>query len=1419
MKKIAIALIAALGLSLGVAPSTHAENWAKYNVVLDPGHGGSDPGAEGPSAPHEATLALRCGLAIRNRLVNDLGARVNMSRTTDASVSLTARREMKATYDPYIFCSIHLNAFNKVAKGTETLYTNTTGNSSLLAHKVQPRLIEYFGKVSGFTPTNRGVKIQSLAVCRSYPGVPAILTEGLFVDNSTEWSIINAESKQGFKMWVEGHLMGFYDRLKLLSGTITNPNGSAPAADTTKPSIARCTTVQIDANQFYVYAYATDNVGVSRVSFPTWVPGLGQVGNDATWHNGSSGSWTVNGKTYNWRVAINKSSHSNNNGPYATHVYAYDAAGNSTSADASGFTFDLTKPTIARATVVQADANNFKAYAYATDNVKVTRVQFPSWTDNGGQDDLVWHEGTSGSYTINGQTYNWTATIAKSSHKNENGPYFTHVYAYDAANNSTSGNAGTFTFDTTSPAIERTVAVDNDDASFYVYSYATDNVKVTRARFPTWLPNAGQVGDNAIWHEGELGNWAVEGKAYNCRCLIKKADHSNSNGPYTIHVYVYDAAGNKGHNEPTSSASYTFGQGGSSSGGSTTTTVDNIDKLEEVWNFSQISGKTANWITNGSQVTQDMAFKDGKLYVVHRNGANTDNKIYIVDAYTGAKLGELPTSTCTAGTYLISSIENFGGKIVACNLAGGGASPLIVYAWDNDTSEPSVLLSTTSHNNVRAGDAMSVSGNMTNGKIWFAGAGSNDTPNSDAYYFTVTNGVASTTPTVINLKKADGTTAYTATNSATPNVAVADDNTIWVSSKDHKAAHFGTNGVFKEELAVSAIHGTDIEFFTLGSKKYAVATDYLCKTATTISEGVFDLFNITDGISAATKVGSYPSAGLGTTRNTSFRSTVNTYVDDTYVHAWVLIPMQGAAYYRFKHTTVTEAPAPTNSPELSVNPTAAAFDAEVGKTTSATITVNGSNLTGDITLTLEGTNANMFTISSSKIAQATAHGDITITYTPTAAGNHSATLTIKSTDAKDKSVTLSGHAYVVDVPDTFDDNIKEMSEGWIYSTNKGNTADAPWLNVTLTDNYTRDIAVNGDHLYVLNMKQWGAPSINILNAYTGEKIGTMSVEGIAGGRATLAAIDMLGDKLIGVNAVNTTQSKHTLTFYKWDSEAAAPSVWATASPDVIIGDQMSVTGNMTNGAIYLVSTGVEEQEVTDANGTVTETPPTYPTIYKYTISNGSVNTTPTIITLSDMIGVQNGNASVAVAADGSYWVDGKDIVPTHFDSKGTIIETLDQELLGTGKREGATAVELIAFGEKTYLSAATYVDGTNTLANGAIAMVNLTNGNDLATNVGTYPNNGFGTTRNTQFVNALAHSTSDNGHTLNIWGVVAGQGIAYYKYEADSIVTGVDDIVVTPEEQPIEWYNLQGVRVDGENMVPGIYIRRQGNDVKKILMK
>ena len=118
-------------------------------------------------------------------------------------------------------------------------------------------------------------------------------------------------------------------------------------------------------------------------------------------------------------------------------------------------TSDKTGPAITNAKVTNVDSTGYTVTCTVTDASGVNRVQFPTWTEKNGQDDLLsgWEVSPKASGTRNGDTF--TFRVKTSDHNNESGVYHTHIYAYD---NSYRGNcAGAVTLTATVPV--PTVAV------------------------------------------------------------------------------------------------------------------------------------------------------------------------------------------------------------------------------------------------------------------------------------------------------------------------------------------------------------------------------------------------------------------------------------------------------------------------------------------------------------------------------------------------------------------------------------------------------------------------------------------------------------------------------------------------------------------------------------------------------------------------------------------------------------------------------------------------------------------------------------------------------------------------------------------------------------------------------------------------
>lgn len=151
---------------------------AGKKVALDPGHGiddvGFDSGAIG-NGLQEAEQVLIQAQVIQQYLV-ERGATV---RVINDRLSLTQIGAQGNNSD--LFVSLHLNSFNKSARGHEVLVeTQGTAADLKLATVINNELSKEFPEIP-----DRGVKKQSLAVLRGLsPKVPGVLVESFFIDSA-----------------------------------------------------------------------------------------------------------------------------------------------------------------------------------------------------------------------------------------------------------------------------------------------------------------------------------------------------------------------------------------------------------------------------------------------------------------------------------------------------------------------------------------------------------------------------------------------------------------------------------------------------------------------------------------------------------------------------------------------------------------------------------------------------------------------------------------------------------------------------------------------------------------------------------------------------------------------------------------------------------------------------------------------------------------------------------------------------------------------------------------------------------------------------------------------------------------------------------------------------------------------------------
>ncbi|MEC5423965.1 N-acetylmuramoyl-L-alanine amidase [Virgibacillus sp. C22-A2] len=185
-------------------------------LYLDPGHGGSDPGAQGNGLVEKAVV-LDIALRIRRILTeNYKDVVVKMSRTDDSTKSLQQRTNEANSWGATYYFSIHCNAFNGSAHGYEDYIHSSLSDASQTAgyrnsiHTEISRIYQL---------NNRGKKKGNFHVLRE-TSMAAMLTENGFIDNEQDAALMQEPS------WRErvalGHVNGLAKAFNLQSKTEPN---------------------------------------------------------------------------------------------------------------------------------------------------------------------------------------------------------------------------------------------------------------------------------------------------------------------------------------------------------------------------------------------------------------------------------------------------------------------------------------------------------------------------------------------------------------------------------------------------------------------------------------------------------------------------------------------------------------------------------------------------------------------------------------------------------------------------------------------------------------------------------------------------------------------------------------------------------------------------------------------------------------------------------------------------------------------------------------------------------------------------------------------------------------------------------------------------------------------------------------------
>ena len=165
------------------------ENPYKYSAVLDPGHGGVDPGTEAYDKSFwEKDVTLKITKEIRPELIFN-GCEAFLSREEDTTIRLEEIVQYSEEKKPDIFASIHINAYDKSSKykGLSVYYSKKSTmskESELLAGFIQKNIISTDGW------NDREVKAEDFYVTRN-SSVPAVLLECGFATNPDDVARLN----------------------------------------------------------------------------------------------------------------------------------------------------------------------------------------------------------------------------------------------------------------------------------------------------------------------------------------------------------------------------------------------------------------------------------------------------------------------------------------------------------------------------------------------------------------------------------------------------------------------------------------------------------------------------------------------------------------------------------------------------------------------------------------------------------------------------------------------------------------------------------------------------------------------------------------------------------------------------------------------------------------------------------------------------------------------------------------------------------------------------------------------------------------------------------------------------------------------------------------------------------------------------
>ncbi len=192
-------LVRLLLFSVLLFPVTVGAQKTRVSILIDPGHGGSDPGHLSANADHmqekelNLLIAQKLGYYLSQNLQN---IDVTYTRSSDESITLDARVDQANTANVDIFISVHCNASDKAkCHGTEShVHTFDSKKSVALAKLFEKEFSGRAGRSSRGVKDN-GDREHTLQVLK-YTKMTSVLVECGFMTNTSEANYLNTDRGQ-----------------------------------------------------------------------------------------------------------------------------------------------------------------------------------------------------------------------------------------------------------------------------------------------------------------------------------------------------------------------------------------------------------------------------------------------------------------------------------------------------------------------------------------------------------------------------------------------------------------------------------------------------------------------------------------------------------------------------------------------------------------------------------------------------------------------------------------------------------------------------------------------------------------------------------------------------------------------------------------------------------------------------------------------------------------------------------------------------------------------------------------------------------------------------------------------------------------------------------------------------------------------